>query len=284
MCGKTCHLLKAFFLILKLKPALVLGSGGAVSGPVLLAGILLRKKTVIFEPNVVPGLANRKLAKFVDYAILVFASTKKYLKAKKTFVFPYPVRSEIASLTPKTHFSKPLKVLVMGGSQGALPINQTVSNFITLNKVSVGSLFSFTLVTGAKDFDHFKQFAQNLSHVKVIPFTHKIYQLYEWADLVIGRAGAGFLAELSASARAGLLVPLAHSADNHQLKNALELKALSVALMIEEKLFTPLALKKTLYPLLEKPEQIKKMSLGIQALKLGAVADPIALHLVKTAG
>ena len=121
-------------MVIKIKPSLVLGTGGAVSGPVLLAGFLLRKKTVIFEPNVVPGLTNRWLSRFVDMVIVVFDSTKAFFKTKSKYNFLFPVRSEISRITLKDQldsFNKSLRVLVLGGSQGSFVINQVVSKVIT---------------------------------------------------------------------------------------------------------------------------------------------------------
>ena len=161
-------LLKALILVIKIKPSLVLGTGGAVSGPILLAGFLLRKKTVIFEPNVVPGLTNRWLSRFVDMVIVVFDSTKAFFKTKKQIQFPFPVRSEISRITLKDQLdssNKSLRVLVLGGSQGSFVINQVVSKVITSD-----TGLSFVHQTGKKEFEYLKNLYSDFENVRVFFF------------------------------------------------------------------------------------------------------------------
>ncbi len=271
-------LLKALKLIIKVNPSLVLGTGGAVSGPLLLAAFLLRKRTVIFEPNVVPGLANRWLSRFVDEVIVVFDSTKSFFKTKKQVQFPFPVRSQISKITMKDAPENPLQVLILGGSQGASVINKVVSEVIISNK---GLFFSFVHQTGKREFESFKKKYSDYVNVKVFPFLHDIHELYEWADIVIGRAGTGTVAELSASGRAGILVPLASSADQHQLKNALDLEEKSSVIVIRETDFNTDKLISVLEDLKSEPQKIKKLSTRIHELKLGAEADSIASYLLQ---
>ena len=147
-------LLKSLKLVIKVKPSLVLGTGGAVSGPVLLAAFLLGKRTVIFEPNVVPGLANRWLSRFVREVIVVFESTKVFFRKRKCIQFPFPVRSQISKIAMKDSPDNPLQVLVLGGSQGSSVINKVVSEVIISNK---GLFFSFVHQTGKKEFEFFKK-------------------------------------------------------------------------------------------------------------------------------
>ena len=146
-------LLKSLILIMKIKPVLVVGMGGAVSGPVLLGAFLLRKKTVIFEPNVVPGLTNRWLSLFVDEVIVVFDVAKKYFKTKKQIQFPFPVRPDIQKISIKDRPDHPLRVLVLGGSQGSSVINKVVSELI----ISNNNHFFFIHQTGKKEYAMLKK-------------------------------------------------------------------------------------------------------------------------------
>lgn len=270
-------LLRALILILRLKPNLVLGTGGAVSGPVLLAAFLLRKKTIIFEANTVPGLANRWLSYFVDDIIIVFDSTKKQFKNRKHILFPFPVRSSIDRINVKSKINSPLQILVLGGSQGSSILNKVVSELITSQK---GSVFSFVHQTGHREFEYFQKIYSGSPQVKVLPFLKDIHDFYEWADIVIGRAGTGTISEISASGRAGIFIPLASSADQHQLKNAQDLEHKSAAIVIEEKDFNKLKLEETLENLRNKPQKINQLSSRIHELKLGATADSIADYLL----
>ena len=271
-------LLKALILIMRIKPSLILGTGGAVSGPVLLAGFLLCKKTIIFEPNVVPGLTNRWLSYFVSDIIVVFNSTKAFFKTKKQVQFPFPVRFEINNIALKDKISSPLRVLVLGGSQGSFIINKAVSEFITSHK---NSSFSFVHQTGKKGYRYLKNLYSDFKSVKIFSFLHKIHEFYEWADVVIGRAGTGTISELSAAGRAGILVPLASAADEHQLKNAQELEKKSAVIIIKENEFTVKSLTNVLEDLVNQPQKIKQISSKMYSLKLGAGADNIALYLLK---
>ena len=271
-------LLKALKLIIKVNPSFVLGTGGAVSGPVLLAAFLLRKRTVIFEPNIVPGLANRWLSRFVDEVIVVFDSTKDFFRTKKQIKFPFPVRSQIGRINMKDSPDNPIRVLVLGGSQGSSVINKIVSEIIVSNK---GLFFSFIHQTGKREFEFFKKRYSDYVNVKVFPFLHQIHECYEWADIVIGRAGTGAIAELSASGRAGILVPLANSADQHQLKNAQDLEKNSAVIVIRETDFNKEKLETILGDLKSQPQKIKELSTRIHELNLGAEADSIASYLLK---
>ena len=270
-------LLKALQLILKIRPSLVVGMGGAVSGPVLLAGFLLGKKTVIFEPNVVPGLANRWLARFVKEVIVVFPLAQKFFKNSRRFAFP--VRAGISAVSLKSKPDQPLRVLALGGSQGSAMINKAVGELIvSLEAVSAGE-FSFVHQTGHQDFEKFKELYSGMENVKVFSFLQDIHNCYEWADVVVGRAGAGFIAELSCVGRAGVLVPLAVSADGHQLKNARDLEKKSAVIVMEEKDFNGSLLKRTLRGLAGQPERVTELSARIHNLRLGASADSIARYL-----
>ena len=271
---------KALRIIIKAKPCLVAGMGGAVSGPVLPAGALLRKRTVIFEFNVVPGLANRYLSRIVDEAIIFFPGAKKKLKTKKQTLFPFPVRPEISRVTMKDHPDTPLRVLALGGSQGASIINKVVSDFIVFDEEA--RFFSFTHQTGEKEFTGFKKkySVYDCKNVRVFAFLHNIHEVYQWADLVISRAGIGAVSEISSAGRAGVLIPLPGSADQHQLKNAQALEEKSAGILIEEPYFTKEKLKAVLLDLINHPQKITETARRARALKLGAPADNIAKHLL----
>ena len=270
-------LLKSLLLILRLKPDLVLGTGGAVSGPILLAAFLLRRKTIIFEANTVPGLANRWLSYFVDDIIIVFDSIKKQFKNRKHILFPFPVRSSIGRISLKDKADSPLQILVLGGSQGSSIINKVVSELVISQK---GSAFSFVHQTGYREFEHFRKMYSESKQVKVLPFLNDIHKFYEWADVVVGRAGTGTISEISASGRAGILVPLASSADQHQSKNAQDLEKKSAAIVIEEKDLNKLKLEEILENLRNDSQKINQLSSRIHELKLGATADSIADYLL----
>ncbi|MYE07663.1 MAG: UDP-N-acetylglucosamine--N-acetylmuramyl-(pentapeptide) pyrophosphoryl-undecaprenol N-acetylglucosamine transferase, partial [Oligoflexia bacterium] len=254
--------------------------GGAVSGPLLLAAFLLRRKTIIFEFNVIPGLTNRWLSYIVNEVIFVFSATKEYFqsKAKKQTQFPFPIRSAIGQVSIKNQPDYPLRILVLGGSQGSSVINKVVSGFIVSEDTS---RFSFIHQAGERAFESLKKTYSECDNVRVFSFLHNIHEVYSWADVVIGRAGMGTIAEISAVGRAGILIPLASSADQHQLKNAQDLESQSAIICIKEENFNQEELRNILTDLVNHPQKISRLSSCVHALKLGTISDSIARYLLK---
>ena len=277
-------ILKALIIILRAKPNIVFGTGGAVSGPLLLAGWLLRKKTIIWEPNITPGLTNRLLAPFVDHIIIVFNETKKQfikknVKEEKITQLPYPVRSQISDISMKKNLSTPLRVLVLGGSQGSFFINKVVSQVVTS---CFDQPFSFVHQTGQNQFNQLKQTYANCKNVQIFSFLKDIHTFYEWADVVISRAGLGALAELSSIGRIGIIIPLENSPDEHQLKNAQILEQKEAVIMIRQQNFSAEKLKTTLDSIINTPEEALKTGNNIYNFKLGSTANLLAKKLLES--
>ena len=276
-------LLKALIIILKSKPHMIFGTGGAVSGPLLLAGRILGKKTVIWEPNIVPGLTNRWLAPFMNHIIIVFNETKKHfmkknVDEKKITLLPYPVRSQISDIPIKKNLSTPLRVLILGGSQGSSFINKIVSEVIM---TSVNQPFSFAHQTGQAQFNQLKNFYTNCKNVQVFSFLKDVHSFYEWADVVISRAGLGALAELSCIGRIGIIIPLESSADGHQLKNAQILEKEKSIIMIKQQNFSAEKLKNTLEDIINNQEETLEIAKNIHNLKLGSTANLLTEKLLE---
>ena len=275
--------LKALWIILKSKPNMVFGTGGAVSGLILIAGWFLRKKIVIWEPNVIPGLANRWLARFADHIIIIFNETKnhfikKHIDENKIIQMPYPVRSKITDIPRKKTLSMPLRVLVLGGSQGAFFINKSVSK--TVLELSEQP-FSFVHQTGHSQFSQIKNIYSDCKNVQVFSFLQDIHNFYEWSDVVISPAGAAAMAELSCIGRPGIIIPLENSADQHQLKNAQNLEQKSAIILIEQKALSAETLTTVLKKLSQDIDRIEELSNNIHNLKLGTGAEQTALKLLK---
>ncbi len=222
--------LKAFFLLLKYKPKVVLGVGGYASLPVVLVAAWMGKKTFIWEPNAHAGMANRILSKWVDRALVVFENTKKHLKSKNIQLVGLPVRAEIES-APASLDHTTFNVLVFGGSQGARGINKTVSDAI----VHGGSWLDNVEIVhqvGKYDLDEVRKKYQGLkTTIQAHEYLHDMEARYTWADLVVCRSGASTVAELAASSKAALLIPFPGAADEHQQKNAENLESKGAAVM-----------------------------------------------------
>ena len=211
-------------------PDLVIGVGGYSSGPVVLAAALHGVPTMILEQNAVPGLTNRWLARVVQAAAVTFDSTQAFF-GSKAFVSGNPVRPEfLATAGPNQESALDDKatvarVLVFGGSQGAHAIN--VAMVEAAARLAAGSPhLRLTHQTGERDVEMVRTaYRQAGLQADVEPFLYDMGRQLESADLIVCRAGATTLAELTAAGKAAILVPLPTATDDHQRKNAEALAA-----------------------------------------------------------
>lgn len=287
-------LLQSFFLLIKESPHLVLGMGGHASGPFLLMATCLRKKTVIWEPNLFPGLSNRILSRFVRICLVVFEGAGLHLKSKNIKKVSYPVRKEIENLFSKTKEKKERKkdslnklnsgkkkdfhFLVLGGSQGSSYFNNVLCEMIQRHKHKLNDIHVIHQ-TGQKDFDRVKAVYERenaflseeieTSVSKSLFFETKMYlediaPYYKWADLVLCRCGMGTLFELSASGTVALLVPLPHSSNDHQRKNAEEWVRKKASFFMPQKELSAQTLVNFLFSLKEKREELETFSRNVR--------------------
>ena len=279
-------LLKASLLVMRLKPDLVLGLGGFASGPVLLMAALMGKKTAIWEPNALPGMANRILSKFVDMAVVVFKESEALLKTKKNVNIPLPVRAEIENAKPRVPTTADFCILVFGGSQGARGINNAV-----LAAVEKGGnwLSGVRIVhqTGSVDFERINEAYKNSEaahgHVECVEYIHDMPERYNWADMVVCRAGTGSISELAALGKASVLVPLPTAADDHQRKNAEVLSKAGAARLLLQSDMTPDSLINHFQELKKSPEAIEKMESEVKKFYVPGSAEKIAKLLMEHA-
>lgn len=234
---------KSLLLLVKHKPQAVIGVGGHASGPMLLMASLVNVPTVIWEPNAMPGMANRMLARFVDLACVVFEESKRHLKASRFLRVGLPLRAEIEVLAdlPPSLSPSSFRVLVFGGSQGARGLNRVTVEFIKQNPqwLEENELIH---QTGAADFDRVKEEYGELlknEHLQVVSYIDQMAAAYTQADLVVSRSGTGTLAEIAATGKPSILVPFPFASDNHQQKNAEAFVREEAALMILQKDLTP---------------------------------------------
>jgi UDP-N-acetylglucosamine--N-acetylmuramyl-(pentapeptide) pyrophosphoryl-undecaprenol N-acetylglucosamine transferase len=225
-------------ILRELKPEAVLGVGGFASGPLLFAASLMGFRSLIWEPNAYPGMANRILARFVDECLLVFNEAGKFLKAKHVTPVGLPVRP---AMIPHTRpAGQPLRILVFGGSQGARAINEVVSQSVAQGGEWLRGI-ELVHQTGSLDFERIRSLYEGKAppQVQVFEFLHDMDARYAWADIVVCRAGASTVAEICACRKAAVFIPLPTAADNHQQKNAEVLARSDAAEMILQKEFTP---------------------------------------------
>lgn len=233
---------KAKKLLKQLKPDIVVGTGGYVSGPVLRQAQKLGIKTAIHEQNAFPGITTKMLAPNADVVMLAMPQAKKYLQLKKEPVITgNPVRQELLNITKKQARAKlglgdkPF-VLSFGGSLGARRINEAVTELIKWN--SKNHLFSHLHGTGKVGYqtmiDNLKD--TNLdSDTKVEKYIYDMDVYMAAADIIISRAGAITLSEICSCGKASILIPSPYVAENHQYHNAMTLVENGAAKIIEEK-------------------------------------------------
>jgi UDP-N-acetylglucosamine--N-acetylmuramyl-(pentapeptide) pyrophosphoryl-undecaprenol N-acetylglucosamine transferase len=214
-------------LMKRFRPDVVVGVGGYASGPAMMAAIVSRVPTLAFEPNAVPGLANRLVGKWVSAAAVNFEETRRYFRGAK--VTGIPVRQEFfeigdqhASL-PNEKPSRSVRLLVFGGSQGARIFNEVMPRIAKSLMEDVPGL-RILHQAGARFAEPVAEAygvgGADATRWEVAVFLDDMPRRFADADLILCRSGASTVAELAAAGKAAVLVPLPTAADNHQLKNA----------------------------------------------------------------
>lgn len=215
-----------------MKPAVVLSVGGYAAGPAALACVSQRVPLAVLEPNSTLGFANRLLAPFAKRAYVAWAETARVFRGDKARLYGVPLRPgfEPRAYTPS---SGPKRVLVLGGSQGAQALNERLPKAITRVVAQMGPVE--VVHQAGRDRDEPVRAAYGSTPgVRVVPFLDDVAGEMAAADLVVARAGAVTVAEISAIGRAAILVPFPHAADDHQAKNAMALAELGGAVCIRQ--------------------------------------------------
>ena len=211
---------KAARIIRRFRPDLVFGVGGYVTGPVLLAARLLGITTCIHEQNSIPGLANRILGRIVDRIFVSLPGSEKYFPAAKTTLSGNPVRDDIirGAAEAKQDFDRqPPTLLILGGSQGARRLNSLMLEAAEACLVNLSPRPRIIHQTGVHDEQQVRVRYKELGiSARVQAFFRDMAEIYSQADLIISRAGATTLAELTVFHKPAILVPYPYAADNHQ--------------------------------------------------------------------
>lgn len=265
-------------------PAAVLSVGGYAAGPAALACVSARIPTAILEPNSVLGLANRLLAPFAARAYVAWRETARHFRADKIKVFGVPLRP---GFTERPYSPRPgsLRVLVLGGSQGATALNERVPSAIARTVATVGDV-QIVHQTG-KDREVEVRAAYDsagLGAATVVPFLDDVSGHMTDADVIVARAGAVTVAEIAAIGRASLLVPFPHAADDHQAKNAVALAALGGAVCVRQEAADDVRLATELTRLLTDADLRVRMATAARAHGRPEAAHEIASDLLALAG
>lgn len=270
----------------RIKPALVLGTGGYVCGPVVLAAAKLGIPTLLHEQNAYPGLTNRLLARVADRICVTFPQSASLFPAGREIVTTgLPIRSQIMNTTREEGLAglglkEGFRILIVGGSQGARSINRAM--LAVYKEMKDRTDLHWLHITGPAGYEEYlADLARegidlsDYGNIRIMPYVHQMEQALSVADLVIGRAGASFLAEIMAKGLPSLLIPYPFAAENHQEYNAKALVDSGAAMMIKEQDLSGVTLVNRIKELVDHREHLEAM--GKEARALG---NPKAVDLI----
>jgi UDP-N-acetylglucosamine--N-acetylmuramyl-(pentapeptide) pyrophosphoryl-undecaprenol N-acetylglucosamine transferase len=279
----------AWRIVSSRRPHLVIGVGGYSSGPVVLVAALRGVPTLLLEQNAVPGLTNRLVAPLVKAAAVTFDSTREFF-GSKAFVSGNPVRPEFFATAGSTQESAlddqatVVRVLVFGGSQGAHAINMAMVE-AAARLASGGPHLRLTHQTGERDVEVVRAaYRQAGLQADVEPFLYDMGERLGQAQIVVCRAGATTLAEITAAGKAAILIPLPTATDDHQRKNAETLAASGAADVLLQRDLTGETLAERLLALAGDRERRARLARAAKALAKPDAAKAIvdrALELAR---
>ena len=265
-------------------PDVVIGVGGYASGPAMLAAVVKHIPTLAFEPNVVPGFANRVVARFVSGAAVHFEETAKYFRHAE--VTGVPVRQAFFEIPAKRGGVPTL--LVFGGSQGAHAINEAMIRCLPeLRRQAPG--MHIIHQTGERDYNDalaaYASFSSTTGEsAEVFKFIEDMPAAFAWADLVVCRSGASTVAEITAAGKPAIFVPFPRAADDHQRVNAEALARVGAAVVVEESKLEGVWLAETIAALLGDSRRLQQMSEAARGLAHPNAARDIAAMAARVAG
>jgi UDP-N-acetylglucosamine--N-acetylmuramyl-(pentapeptide) pyrophosphoryl-undecaprenol N-acetylglucosamine transferase len=271
MLAKAC--LQALLILRRVKPDVVLGMGGFVSGPGGLMARLLDIPLVLHEQNRIPGTTNRWLARRAQAVLEAFPeSFGPKVAARCT---GNPVREEIVTLRREVGagWDEPLKILVLGGSQGARALNDIVPEALARVDMPIRVFHQTGEAMRAKTA---VRYAQSRMSARVEAFVEDMAEAYAWADLVVCRAGAMTISELTAAGLPAILVPYPYAIDDHQTYNARYLVDNGAAMMIPQSELSAERLADEIAALMQDPVRLKTMAERAAALAKPEAAQAVA--------
>jgi UDP-N-acetylglucosamine--N-acetylmuramyl-(pentapeptide) pyrophosphoryl-undecaprenol N-acetylglucosamine transferase len=233
------------------------GVGGYASGPMILLARMHGIPSVIFEPNVEPGFTNRVLARISTRVACGFQETATRFGAKAVAT-GIPVRREFFS-APRNEHREPFRILITGGSRGALPINRAVIDSLNLLLPRKNQLF-IVHQTGERDYNAVRvAYARREFRAEVVPFIENMAERFAQADLIVCRSGAITVAEVAAAGRAAIFIPFGAATDAHQTRNAEAMQNAGAARLLPQTELTPQRLTTEIFSLLDQPRRITEM-------------------------
>ena len=290
---------QALHLLRRLRPHGVVGVGGYASGPVVLLAALRGTPTVILEQNSVPGVTNRLLSRFARIVVAAFPHAERFFPPGKVELLGNPIRRSVLreaappaeAIPPRA--GGPVRVLVLGGSQGARAVNELVVAAVehwlkTPGAPPLAEVLSLRHQTGAAEHEkvaaRYRELGLPESVARAEPFITAMGEAYAACDVMVGRAGATTIAELTAVGRPALLIPFPQAADDHQTQNAGYLVERGAARLLVQAGTTPAQLAALLQELGRDPQALGRMAEACRALGRPDAAAVIAGRVLELAG
>jgi UDP-N-acetylglucosamine--N-acetylmuramyl-(pentapeptide) pyrophosphoryl-undecaprenol N-acetylglucosamine transferase len=277
--------LDAWRVISKRRPVVVIGVGGYSSGPVVFLAAMRGIPTLLMEQNAMPGLTNRLLARVVKAAAVTYEESARFFRGR-AFVAGNPVRPEFFGGVDDEHSSPPgaARILVFGGSQGAHAINVAMVEAASRLAAAAPGL-AITHQTGERDVEMVRNGYRRAGiEARVEPFLFAIDREMKTADLVVCRAGATTLAELTAAGRPSILIPLPTATDDHQRKNADALVTHGAAWMIDQRALTGELLASQIVALAANQAERDSLSAAARRMAKPDAAKVIVDRILELAG
>jgi UDP-N-acetylglucosamine--N-acetylmuramyl-(pentapeptide) pyrophosphoryl-undecaprenol N-acetylglucosamine transferase len=274
----------ALGLVRRAKPRVVVSVGGYAAGPTGLAAAVLRVPVAVVEPNGAAGLTNRILGPLARRVYVAWGPAAKGFAPRKTRRYGVPLRRGFRPVPYEPH--SPPRVLVLGGSQGALPLNERLPEALGLLERELGEPISVTHQTGIGN-DQAVQAAYRragVSSLRVVPFLDRVAEELSRTDVVVARAGAGTVAEIAAVGRPAVLIPFPQAADDHQTTNARALEEVGGALCLPQRDASAARIAEVLASLVRDSERRVRMSRASRAFGAPDAATDIARDVCELAG
>lgn len=258
---------QALWLVLRRWPACVVGMGGYVAGPAGVAAWLLRRPLLIHEQNAVAGTTNRLLAPLAKTVVAGFPAAFK--SGIEVQVLGNPVRAELVQAGEKLGYDydgqRTLRLLVLGGSLGAKPLNDAIPAAVAQLLRDGAGLEVWHQSGEAHVGPVSEAYGEPQPSVRVAPFIEDMAAAYAWADIVVCRAGALTVAELAIMGRPAILIPLPHAIDDHQTANAHSLADRGGAILLRQADMTPGSLVHALKTYIDYPQRLRTMAAASRA-------------------
>lgn len=294
ICKTISSFKKARNLIKKIKPDIVIGTGGYICGPVLLAANKYKIPSLVHESNAYPGVTVKLLSGKVDEVLVGFEDAKQRLpKAKKIIVTGTPTKLKKQNLTEtqKEELKKQLSiksnlpiVLVYGGSQGAQSINNAVLGLIE-NKLNEN--YHIIWAVGQKQYDNIKQTLKttglninNIKNATIVPYIYNMEEVMNLSDLIVARSGAMTITEVSLLAKPAIFVPYPYATENHQEYNAKVLTNVNAAQIILDKDLTKDRLSQKVLEIINNKKLQQTMSKNAEKIAIQNVEERIYNEII----